>query len=282
MAGTAILLDESMHLLYCDESNLDEHQGDFLIYGGVLVSSEAAASLSGEMERIRTAAGIPRDFRFKFNPRPDGMDHVAYREVKQAVIEQAVAHDVGLLSYAILHDISANPDEARRFGINTVCYHFDCCLQRLDSKGLVLLDRFNDDGNLIDGHLTEKFSIGLTNMPYAEEYRLKNILGFHYTTIGQSHFTSLIDIVVGSLRYAMNVHTRSNNGQRQSAINLLQLLSPLFVRHAGSDQVSEFGLLFSPKVVKSQRYREQYQSMKDFFAEAGVIIAQEITGERNY
>lgn len=269
-----------MHLLYCDESNIDEHDGDFLIYGGVMVSSDAAPSLSASIERIREDAGIARDFKLKFNPKPEEMEHARYRDIKQAIIEAAAAHEVGLLSYAILHDISQSPDIARRFGINTVCFHFDCCLMALKSQGLVLIDRFNDEGNAIDAHLTEKFSVGLTDMPYSKEYRLRNILGLHYSAIGQSHFTSLIDIVIGSLRYAMNVHTRQNEGQRESARNLLALISPLFVRRNGGGAVSEYGLTFSPKIVRAERYREVYQSTKDFFAEAGIDIAQEITGER--
>jgi hypothetical protein len=147
---------------------------------------------------------------------------------------------------------------------------------------MVLIDRFNDEGNAIDAHLTEKFSIGLKDMPYSPEYRLTNILGLHYSAIGQSHFTSLVDIVAGSLRYAMNVHTRGNEQQRSSALTLLRLISPLFVRRKGSEEVSEFGLLFSPKVIKAAKYRTKYQSMKDFFAEAGIIFSQEITGERTY
>jgi hypothetical protein len=272
---------DSVHLLYCDESNIDEHAGNFLVYAGVMISAEAAPELSAAIERIREDAGIPRDFRLKFNPRPENLTHEQFREVKQRIVEAAVEHEVRLLTYLILHDICTSMDEARRNGINTVCYHFDCCLSRLESKGLVLIDRFNDEGNEIDAHLQEKFSVGVTGLPYSKEIRLTNILGLHYSAIGQSHFTSLIDIVVSSLRWAMNQHTRGGQNL-DSARNLLGLLAPLFVRRRGREEVSEFGLLFSPKVIKSQRFREVYQGLKDFLAEAGIVVAQEITGERTY
>jgi len=266
-----------MHLLYCDESNLDENAGDFLIYGGVMVSADAAASLSAEIEKIRTTAGIDRNFKLKFNPKPEGMSHIDYRDVKQAILQAAAKHDVALLTYAILHDISSSPDEARRFGINTVCYHFDCCLRALKSKGLVLIDRFNDAGNAIDAHLTEKFAIGVRFPPDDKEYRLTHVLGLHYTAVGQSHFTSLIDIALGSLRYAVNVHTRDQVAQVGSAHALLALLSPLFVRANGTQQVSEFGMLLSPKVIKSAKYRARYQALKDFLSEGGVNLQQKIS-----
>lgn len=82
------------------------------------------------------------------------------------------------------------------------------------------------------------------------------------------------------MRWAMNQHTRGAAQNRDSARNLLALLSPLFVRRNNWDDVSEFGLVFSPKDIRSARYRENYQSLKDFFAEAGIVVAQEITGER--
>ena len=272
----------SVHLLYCDESNIDEHAGDFLIYAGVVISADAAASLSASIEQIRTEAGIGRDFRLKFNPCPENLTHQQFIGVKQAIIEAAVNHGVGLITYMILHDICTSMDEARRNGINTVCYHFDCCLERLKSPGLVLIDRFNDEGNEIDAHLQEKFSVGITGLPYSSEMRLGNILGFHYSAIGQSHFTSLIDIVVSSLRWAVNQKTRGAEANHASARTILGLLSPLFMRHEGDHRVPELGFQFSPKVIRAPRYRQIYQGVKDFFGEAGVEIAQEVTDQRRY
>jgi hypothetical protein len=162
---------------------------------------------------------VSRDFRLKFNPRPDNLTHEQFRDLKQAIIQAAVAHDLGLLSYLILHNICSSMDEARRNGINTVCFHFDCCLARMKSQGLVLLDRFNDRNSVIDGHLTEKFSVGLKDVPYSKEYRLKHILGLHYIAVWQLHFTSLVAIVI-----------------------------------------------------KSARYRDTYQGLKDFLAEAGIAV----------
>ena len=65
-------------------------------------------------------------------------------------------------------------------------------------------------------------------MPYAAEMRLTNIVGFHYSCIGQSHFPSIIDILVGSLRFAINAHTRGQVANLATANVLLGLLSSLF------------------------------------------------------
>ena len=52
---------------------------------------------------------------------------------------------------------------------------------------IILVDRFSD--NKIDGHLREKLSVGLTGMPYCKSMGLDKVLGYHYSAIGQSHFT---------------------------------------------------------------------------------------------
>lgn len=271
-----------MNLLYCDESNLEEKSGDFLLYAGVVINGASAAALSSAIDMIRKQRRVPVDYRLKFNPGPEGLKHAEFIELKSAIIKSAVEHGAQLIAYAVLHDLARDPDLARRNGINTVCYHFHCILQRLDAHGLVLIDRFSDGNNEIEAHLRDKFSIGLTGLPYSSELRLDTIVGFHYSAVGQSHFASLIDIVVGSLRFAINAHTRGKSEHTETAKAILRSLAPMFFRTPGQSMVPELGFQFSPKVVKSDRYRAQYASLKDFLGQAGVEIEQPITNERQY
>jgi hypothetical protein len=155
-------------------------------------------------------------------------------------------------------------------------------LNRLDQPGLVLIDRFNDAGNRIEAHLSEKFAIGIRGLPYTREMPLAHIVGLHYSAVGQSHFSSLIDIVLGSLRFAINAHTRGESQNLDTARRLLGILGPLFYREPAGAPISELSFLFSPKVIRAQQYRERYQRLKDFLAEAGVDTAQPITAERPY
>ncbi|MDX0701994.1 DUF3800 domain-containing protein [Sinorhizobium medicae] len=271
-----------MHLMYCDETNLQKRAGDFLIYGGLIVEGAAAKDFSVAIDEIRLQHGVPRDYRLKFNPGPDGFGQEQFIALKQDIITVAGGFGAKLLVYAILHDIAVDPDTARRNGINTVCYHFDCVLNRVGGTGLVLIDRFNDEGNRVDAHLRDKFTIGLTGMPYAAEMRLPNIVGFHYSAIGQSHFPSVIDVLLGSLRFAMNTHTQNNERFRGTAHRLLELLSPLIWRTADREAVPEIGFMFSPKAIRLDRYREKYVSLKAFLGEGGIELSQEITAERRY
>ena len=52
----------AMYLFHCDESNLQEISGDFLLYGGIAIDGSNAAALSADIERIRTDAKLARTF----------------------------------------------------------------------------------------------------------------------------------------------------------------------------------------------------------------------------
>lgn len=265
-----------MDLFYCDESNLEHRNGDFLLYGGVHIPGASAGALSDRIEQIRNDAGLAPDTRLKFNPRPDGLDHQQFIALKQNVIEAAIEHGCKLLAYGVLHNLAGDPDNARRFGINTVCYHFHCALNRVDRQGLVLIDRFNDGNNEIEGHLKEKMAVGIQLPHRNEATRLSRIVGFHYSAVGQSHFTSLIDILIGSLRYCVNVHTRALDDQRDGALNLLRVLSPVFYRYEGRDTVPDIGFCFSPMNIRAQPFFDRYIALQDFMREGGVDSGQTI------
>lgn len=266
-----------MKLLYCDESNMEERAGDFLVYGGVVIPGENAKILSEDIRLIRQKAKIGAAEKVKFLPPAPPCDHKAYIGVKQAIIEAAIKRGATLIAYLVLHDLAKNPDEARLFGINTVCTHFNWILNRIGGPGLALIDRVNNPGGEVDDHLREKFAVGVKGMPYSKQMRLENIIGFHYSTIGQAHFTSLCDILIGSLRFAINAHTRGDAGRRDSAISLLKLMSPLFFREKGVEKVSELGLAFRPKNVGAPAFWEKYQSLQGFLREGSIDMAQEVT-----
>jgi len=269
-----------MYLLYCDETNLEEKENDYFVYGGIAVETESALDLSHEIDEIRNTAKIPKKFSLKFNPKPSNLSHTEFIGLKQSVIEAAARRNCVLFSSLILHNIATSPDDARRNEINRVCYHFDCFLSRQKTHGLVLIDRFDD--KQIDAHLREKFSIGVTDLPYATEKRLERIVGFHYSTIGQSHFGSLVDIALGSFRFAVNAFTRNETDKLPAARTILALLSSLFFRENSRREVSELSLFFSPKIIKRVSYRKQYEALRQFLTDNNIEAEQQISDVRTY
>jgi hypothetical protein len=269
-----------MRLLYCDESNLNEVDFDFFVYGGIVIDGVRAASLSSNIEQIRLNAGVSPTFVLKFNPGPPNLNHQQFAQLKSGIIQAAVDHGCIFLTSLILHNIATSPEAARLREINRVALHFNYHLRSIDEHGLVLIDQFND--TQANHHLREKFLVGVTGMPYPPfTMRLDRILGLHYAAIGQSHFGSLIDIVIGAFRFAINVHTRNQAGNTATAALLLQQLSPLFLR-SPSGLVTENSLFFSPKVITAPPFLGRYERLKRFLAENGVAAAQPITNERLY
>ena len=264
-----------MYLLYSDETNTDPETSDFFVYGGVAIHSDSAESLSHGIGTLRAKNGYGREDVLKFNTRerPAHIDADTHRRVKQSVMGLAAQHGVTLLCSMILHAIAKSPDEARRKEINRIAYHYNCFLNRKKDVGLVLVDTFTDAQ--LTAILREKFSIGLRNMPYSKEYRLDRILGYHLATIGSSHFCSLIDIVLGSLRFVVNA--RKDPKKQGVSETLLRQLSPICYRD-DDGRVSEICLFFSPKTIKITRYREEYEGLASLFTSAGMEPAQMITG----
>ena len=269
-----------MYLFCCDETNLDPEHTDFFVYGGVAIPADKAKDLHDKIEEIRRSANFKKDDKFKFNPCPEGIEYQEFVKAKEATIKAASEFGCKLIVSIILHNIGKNTDEARRNEINRVVYHFDCFLNRPKTHGLVLIDRFSD--KQIDEHLRNKFSFGVTGLPYSQEMRLKNIIGFHYSAIGQSHFPSIIDIVLGSLRFAVNAHSKSQIEKFDTARLILGLIEPLFYRDPINKKVHQISLNFSPNIIKVQKYKEKYEALKDFLAESGIDAHQPITDVRMY
>jgi hypothetical protein len=262
-----------VYLLYCDETNFQKKSGDFFVYGGVVIPPDAAAAVADDIERLRSGLAVPKDYIFKFNPGPAGFSHERFIELKKATMEVAAKHGLKLLVNLLLHDIAKSSEDARLYGVNTLCYHFDCFLHRPQSHGLVLIDRFNDKS--IDGQLQEKLAVGLTGpLPYGDSLKLKRIVGYHYTAIGQSHFCSLIDVLLGSLRFAINAFTQGNAAHVESANTMLQQLAPLFLEEHGV--VSPISFWFSPKEVRHAAYRERYLALKGYLTQQGIKIGQDL------
>lgn len=267
-----------MYLFYTDESNLDPTKSDFFVYAGVAIPGQEAAALHADVEALRVRNGYqPLDqLKFTSNGRPNHVSAEQHLNAKRELMEAAARHNVRLITSMILHSIATSPEEARLNEINRVCFHFHAYLNGLNDSGIVLVDNFQGQG--LANFLREKFGIGLRNMPYSKTLRLNRILGIHLSHIGFSHFCSLVDVALGSLRYAIN--ERNNAAKVDIARALLAQLAPLFIRDGG--RVPEISLFFSPKIIIVDKYRAQYTQLRDFMANNGIEAIQVPTNVRNY
>lgn len=255
-----------MHLLYADESNLDPSAGEFFVYAALSIPADNAYSLHEAVCALRTRFAVPPVHPLKFNPGPENLPHGEFKELKRQAIAMACEHGCTLFADLVMHRIALSADEARRRAINRVVYQFDRYLQRQRSHGVVLIDRFNDKE--IDRHIRERFLLGLEGMPFSQRVKLKRIVGLHYSAMGQSHFSSLIDILVGSVRFAINAFTAKESSRMEAAANVLRAVAPLFCDTNGL--ACDLTLHFSPQDVKHGVYRERYTDLRMFLKEHGI------------
>jgi hypothetical protein len=266
-----------LHLLYADEVNVSPENSEFFVYGGIAIPGDRAAELSDDIETLRELYRYQPTVLLKFNTRerPEHVKTKAHAEIKRLVIKCVAKREVKLFASFVLHKIAKKGSEdARRLGINRICFHFNKFLHRVDGHGLILVDTFNDGQR--DAILREKFSIGLTGLPYSDPLRLDRILGFHVASIGTSNFCSAIDIVLGSLRFAIN--SRTDAGRYETAMTLLKQIGPLCLR-TDSGQVDKLSLFFSPKKVTIPPFQETYRALQKMLTKAGMEPEQEITDE---
>ena len=64
-----------MYLLYCDETNIDWKENDFLVYGGLAIKGPRSLELSKKIDEIRDLANIESNFLLKFKPSPKNLNH---------------------------------------------------------------------------------------------------------------------------------------------------------------------------------------------------------------
>ena len=251
--------DFLVKFIYCDESNLNAKSGDFLLYGGLMIDADKYLKFSDRIWALRKEHGIPNDFVAKYLPAPTNLNTDDYNTFKKACIQECINFGCNFFVYKTLHDVAKDTDLARRNGINEICLNFSYVLDEEETSGLVLIDRFNDKGNKVDAHLTEKFHVGLTGLPFSDTYPLKRIVGLHYSSIGQSHMPSLVDIVLGTYRTAINIIAREK-ALSELSIEILSVLQPLF-RTGHDGCIPRISISFSPQTVNVAKYRETYADL---------------------
>lgn len=255
-----------MHLLYTDETNADG-QHEFFVYAGVSIPIDKAKALSESVQEVRVKAHYAMTDLLKFDTRSRGefVSADEHKQAKKEVIAAAAEHGVKLFASFLLKAIANNDlDQARRYEINRVCYHFDCFLNRQGDIGMVFVDTF--EGGLAE-ILRRKWQLGL-EWGGGQATRMRQILGFNPAHMGTSHFSSVVDVVLGSLRFVVN---NSHLREREATCRiLLEQLDPLWVKEDGGD-VHELSMFFSPARVRHRPYYETYMGLRARLAELGCI-----------
>ncbi len=273
-----IVFTATIHLCYTDETNIDPKTTDFFVYAGVAIDGATAVALSEDITKLRTELKFKPEDLLKFNTRekPEQLTIDDHKAAKKGAMDLAAKHGVHLFASMILHKLATSPDEARRNEINRLCSNFNSYLSEVKDSGLVLIDNFCDPE--LPKLIREKFALGLTgSLPFSETLPLKQILGYHLAAIGSSHFCSVVDIVLGGLRFAIN--NRNDLNKAAPVGEIMKQLAPLCHREP-SGKVSKLSLFFSPMNIYGKTFHDEYIGLQQFFKDHQMECGQTISNKK--
>lgn len=252
-----------MYLLQADETNVEASQGNFFIYGGVVLPVSRLRDVHDAVERVRKKYGFAAEDQFKFNThtRPAEMSVADWTAAKAEVLERASELDVDLIIYVVHHGIAAGADAGTRmsYALNALIAHFDLrYLSEKGSHGIVSLDRLDEAFGY--GYLRSRFQSPL-DLPDGRSPSLERVLHYSMTCDGASHVSSLVDIAIGAVRYCVN--TAAGKGRDDVAQKMFPAIAQLMWHKMRGDvmKVGGYGFLMYPKVIRSPFYKEQYDEL---------------------
>lgn len=251
-----------MYLLMTDETNLSAGKhAEFFIYGGLIVDIDRLTGIHRAIEDIRVEHEFaPADaLKFDTNSRPPAITPDQHRAAKNAVIEACQEAGTQFLVYMILHDIARKQSQDVRvsYGVNTVLASYHKFLRRKRDVGMVLVDRLPFGKGY--AFLREKFTEGSRFPDGSDSMRLSDrMLAFGATSDGASHFSSAVDIVLGSFRFCVN-----QRGKTEVSKKLMEKVAPMIWHRRSGDvaYLRDYGLMLRPQTIRVPHYQQKYDDL---------------------
>lgn len=194
-----------MHVLLVDEANMPPKEGQFFLYGGLIVEATEIPKLSRKVDVIRQRYGYGPGDNLKFSNQ-SGIDADTHVRVKKKVLRQIEKAGGQFIVNVVLDRILASqePTDYAEKAINVITQRYHEFLTYHDSHGIVLMDRV--DRSQVNKTLNDMASRFQSGLQFPEGYRKVNdrILLFGMTNNNSSNLSSCADIVLGSFSYVVN------------------------------------------------------------------------------
>lgn len=261
-----------MYLAFLDEAGHTSPKG-FTVCGLTAIKAEKAAELSQSIDIYRrTELKIEPDVLLKSaaQHRVEGTSAQDHVDVKKRIISLGASQDIVFMGYAYFNQAAYtfDPDRNRLFGFNVLTSRFGKFLKQKNSHGSVTVDRVDlrkksDQGykNSFE-YLQEKFQKGNWHKKDEKWIPHDRILSFATSCEGTSHFSSLNDILTGSLLYLVN----GNNPAARRALQE-QLTSVMWKGSAGEFRDHGLSLLPSDKRSLDSSVAVEYDALRAFLNE---------------
>lgn len=189
------------------------------------------------------------------------MDVTRWTNAKGAVLDIAHALGLELIIYVVHHGIAAGviPAQQQEYALNSVISHFNFAyLTEKNDFGAVCVDRLDEKFGY--NYLRNRFQKPL-DLPDGRTPALERIIHYSMSCDGASHISSVVDIALGSMRYCIN--TAMGTGNEAVVGQLFPKVSRLLwsKMNGSTHQIGGYGFLQYPKIVKSDTYRADYDTL---------------------
>jgi hypothetical protein len=260
-----------MYWLFTDETNLTKKDGDFFIYGGLVMTADQMQALNAEVVGIRQKYGHTDGDQFKFQTasRPKQVSIADFAAAKAEALASLEKHGALVIMYVVLHELARNQtvETMTEWALNSLIAHFDMrFLSERGDVGAVCIDRL--DPKFGYGYMKDKFANGVS-LPDGRTPKLNRVIHYSMSCDGASHISSLTDIALGSMRYAVNYAT--GQGKEEVARQIMvPLARAMWAKQEGNTRrIGGYGFLKHPKEVKSPRFEAEYKDLIDKLGELG-------------
>lgn len=260
---------DDFYWFHIDETNLSANEGDFLIVGGLAMTTAQMMRADHEIQSIRNKYGFGPSDKFKFASRscPAQVSKDDFRKAKEEAISLLEPLGIRLMLYVVLHEIAANKPQAEFLSMayNSLFAHFDLrFLNTHKSKGVVCVDRIHD--SFIFDFLKSKHQNGLS-MHDGRSVPLDRIMHYSVSTDGASNISSLVDISIGAFRYCVNLSkSPEKDSKSEMAIQMLGPLSKALWHKVENEKrvVAGYGYLAYPRnEVRVEAFRQKYHTLAE-------------------
>lgn len=259
-----------MYLFFTDETNLKmEEKFDFFIYGGIVVPETEIRKLSIRLREIKKSLNIPAERPVKWPnkkwKKEKVLDSELHKKVKELFLKEFLGSDCRIIiylspqvfyhtkkikSFEIFHTVDYQKyKQSLKYALNVCSFKFDQLLQKEDSSGVMIVDRFETGMSFELGEYCKSlyphggdYPINQLSMPIVQMDNEDNIL------------MELNDVILGSIYYSM----------REESFNVLPDLRPSFCCN-NDGRIRNFGINIYPKHPKTKDVEERIEKVRDKF-----------------
>lgn len=254
-----------------DESNRTAADGEFFIYGGLIIPTENLGDLTRGVIEIRERFKLPSEQPLKFstNAKPQGWEYQEFHDLRSEVLRLSNRLGAKMVVYVFLHAMAGgnSAEVVQRFGINSVLNRYSEILKAEETWGLAMIDR----DNAVFKNIREIHQRGLDfhGRRVNLSPQVASVLAFDSNG---SHLASAADIAVSSFRFCVN--TLPRQGEQlpisQSVASKYwyeELRGMLPTKDDGSLDMSSPNVLFRPIEQKHPPYNDRYKALTKHIAE---------------